>query len=452
LNIKEWPADNVERRPIADLIPYVNNARTHSDEQVAQIAASMKEWGWTNPVLVDDAGMIIAGHGRIMAARKLGFTDAPVMVASGWTEAQKKAYVLADNQLATNAGWDAELLSTELRGLDELGFDLDLLGFGDLDSLLAEQTEGLTDPEDVPDVPDAPVTVVGDVWLLGRHRVMCGDSTSIDAVERLMDGQSADLCFTSPPYAQQRDYKKEISDWDGLMNGVFAVLPVKSGAQILVNLGLAHEAGKVNPYWDNWLDYMAANGWPLFGWYVWDKGFGLPGNWNGRLAPAHEFIFHFSKGGNKPANKWVDKKPENIGKISHGTGIRRKDGKMSGVSSPESGAQKTKLADSVIRVSPHMARQGSTTHPAMFPVALCEHIYKSYAKAGDWMFEPFSGSGTSIIACEGMGMHCAAMELAPEYADISVTRWQNFTGQQATLESTGETFTEISAQRLQEAA
>ena len=129
LNIKEWLADNIERRPIADLIPYVNNARTHSDEQVAQIAASMKEWGWTNPVLVDDAGMIIAGHGRIMAARKLGFTDAPVMVASGWTEAQKKAYVLADNQLATNAGWDAELLSTELRGLDELGFDLGLLGF-----------------------------------------------------------------------------------------------------------------------------------------------------------------------------------------------------------------------------------------------------------------------------------------------------------------------------------
>ena len=199
MNIKEWPADNVERRPIADLIPYVNNARTHSDEQVAQIAASMKEWGWTNPVLIDDAGMIIAGHGRVSAARKLGFTDAPVMVASGWTEAQKKAYVLADNQLATNAGWDAELLSTELRGLDELGFDLDLLGFDDLDSLLAEQTEGLTDPDDVPDVPDAPVTVLGDVWLLGRHRVMCGDSTSIEHMERLTQGQLVDMWLTDPP-------------------------------------------------------------------------------------------------------------------------------------------------------------------------------------------------------------------------------------------------------------
>lgn len=134
--IKDWPADHVERRPIETLIPYASNARTHSDEQVAQIAASMKEWGWTNPILIDDAGMIIAGHGRVMAARKLGLKDAPVMVASGWTEAQKKAYVLADNQLALNAGWNAELLVTEIKGLDELGFDLTLLGFGDLGALL----------------------------------------------------------------------------------------------------------------------------------------------------------------------------------------------------------------------------------------------------------------------------------------------------------------------------
>lgn len=277
-----------------------------------------------------------------------------------------------------------------------------------------------------------------------RHRLMCGDSTSVDAVDRLMAGQRADLCFTSPPYAQQRDYKKEISDWDGLMNGVFATIPVKDGAQILVNLGLVHEKGRVNAYWDAWLDYMDANGWPLFGWYVWDKGSGLPGNWNGRLAPAHEFIFHFSKGGNIPAHKWIDKKPESI-KLKTGSGLRKKDGTMGRISSPKSGMNKTKIADSVIRVTPAL---GKNAHPAMFPVALCEHIYKSYAKAGDWMFEPFSGSGTSIVACEGMGMNCAAMELAPSYCDVAVRRWQNFTGQQATLEATGQTYAELQAERV----
>jgi ParB-like chromosome segregation protein Spo0J len=197
---KAWPADKIERRQIDSLLPYANNARTHTDEQVAQIAASMNEWGWTNPVLVDEAGMIIAGHGRVMAARKLGFDQVPVMVADGWTDAQKKAYILADNQLALNAGWDTDLLKVELQGLKELDFDLGLLGFADLDGMLAEPVVGLTDEDAVPEAPDMPTTVEGDVWLLGRHRLMCGDSTSVDAVRRLMDGRKANICFTSPPY------------------------------------------------------------------------------------------------------------------------------------------------------------------------------------------------------------------------------------------------------------
>ena len=166
---KPWPADRVERRAIDQLVPYARNARTHSDAQVAQIAASMREWGWTNPVLVDEAGGIIAGHGRVLAARKLGLAEVPVMVAAGWSEAQKRAYVLADNQLALNAGWDIDLLKTELQGLGDLDFDLGLIGFPDLDSLLAEKTEGLTDPDDVPEAPANPVTVPGDVWLLGAY-------------------------------------------------------------------------------------------------------------------------------------------------------------------------------------------------------------------------------------------------------------------------------------------
>ncbi len=444
----EFPA--YKTASVASLIPYARNSRTHSDAQVTKIAASIREFGFLNPIIVDGANGIIAGHGRVMAAQKLGLSTLPVIEAGHLSEAQKRAYIIADNRLALDAGWDNDLLKIELQDLQADGFDLALTGFeiGEIAGFLEEATEGLTDPDAVPDVPAVPVTVEGDVWLLGRHRLMCGDSTSVDAVDRLMAGQRADLCFTSPPYAQQRDYKKEISDWDGLMNGVFAVLPVKDGAQILVNLGLVHEKGRVNAYWDAWLDYMDANGWPLFGWYVWDKGFGLPGNWNGRLAPAHEFIFHFSKGGNKPANKWVDKKPESI--KQNRTTIRKTDGTMGKTSSPSSGMQPTKILDSVIRVTPHMGNK--INHPAMFPVALCEAMYKSYAKAGDWAFEPFNGSGTSIIACEGMGMNCAAMELAPEYADVAVKRWQDFTGQTATLEGDGRTFAELESERCSAAA
>jgi len=199
----KWPAKNVQMRSVDGLTPYARNSRTYSEEQVAQIAASMKEWGWTNPVLIDEAGGIIAGHGRVLAARRLGIDEVPVMVAEGWTEAQKKAYVIADNKLALNAGWDNDMLAVELGELSELNFDLSLTGFGadEIGTLLADDpTEGLTDEDAVPEPPDMQTTVEGDVWLLGRHRLMCGDSTSVDAVDRLMDGRKADMVFTDPPY------------------------------------------------------------------------------------------------------------------------------------------------------------------------------------------------------------------------------------------------------------
>lgn len=185
------PADKVEQWSIDRLVPYARNARTHSDDQVAQIAASIKEWGWTTPVLVDTDGGIIAGHGRTMAARRLGMTEVPVMVADGWSEAKKRAYVLADNKLSLNAGWDNELLALELAEIGELGFDLDLTGFSanEIAALTpVEVNAGLTDEDDVPEVPKNPVTVPGDVWILGNHRLMCGDSTSIEALEKLCGG------------------------------------------------------------------------------------------------------------------------------------------------------------------------------------------------------------------------------------------------------------------------
>lgn len=194
---------NIEQRAVADLIPYASNSRTHSDAQVAQIAASIKEFGWTNPILIDGEGSVIAGHGRLLAARKLGMEEVPAIVLDHLTKAQQKALVIADNQLALNAGWDMDLLKAEIEGLKLEDFDIDLLGFDDkfLDGLLEpEPTEGLTDEDAVPEVPETPKTVLGDVWVLGNHRLMCGDSTSIDAVEKLMDGRKADMVFTDPPY------------------------------------------------------------------------------------------------------------------------------------------------------------------------------------------------------------------------------------------------------------
>src|SRR4051794_2923559 len=181
---KQWPADHVERRSVASLVPYARNARTHSDAQVAQLAASVLEWGWTAPVLIDESGGLIAGHGRVLAARKLGLLEVPVMVAAGWTEAQRRAYVIADNKLTENAGWDADLLTLEVADLAEMGFDLPLMGFSDaeLGALAASSNPGLTDPDDSPEAPANPVSVLGDVWLLDRHRLVCGDCTDADMV------------------------------------------------------------------------------------------------------------------------------------------------------------------------------------------------------------------------------------------------------------------------------
>jgi ParB-like chromosome segregation protein Spo0J len=194
----EWPADKVERRAVATLVPYARNARTHSADQVDQIAASIREWGWTVPVLVDEDGGLIAGHGRVMAAKKLGIAEIPVMVAAGWSEAQKRAYVLADNKLALNAGWDNELLRVELEGLKELAFDIDLTGFSldEVSTLLVDKTAGLTDADATPEPPVEPVSVLGDVWLLGKYRLVCGSSTEVESVDKALNGVKPHLMVT----------------------------------------------------------------------------------------------------------------------------------------------------------------------------------------------------------------------------------------------------------------
>lgn len=252
-------ASCIEMWPLDRLKPYAKNARTHSDTQVAQIAASIVEFGFTAPLLVSEDGGILAGHGRLAAARKLDLDAVPVVVLDHLTPTQRRAYILADNQLALQAGWDQELLAVELADLSAAGFDLALTGFSDeeLADLLGdiEETERadvaapIAEPEDedIPDAPATPVSQPGDIWQLGAHRLICGDSTDPSVVAALMAGDQASLCFTSPPYGQQRDYTQGIADWDALMRGVFANLPMASDGQVLVNLGLIHRAIELAP-------------------------------------------------------------------------------------------------------------------------------------------------------------------------------------------------------------
>ena len=441
----EWPADRTERWTLDRLTPYAKNARTHSPEQIAQIAASIREFGFTNPILVDEAGRIVCGHGRFQGAREAGLVDVPVMVARGWSEAQIRAYVIADNKLALNAGWDMETLALELGDLRGMGFDLALTGFSpdELTALLAEQTPGLTDPDDTPELEERAVSAPGDVWLLGGHRLVCGDASNTDIVDAAMRGEEADLCFTSPPYGNQRDYTTGgIADWDALMCGVFGALPMRHGGQVLVNLGLIHRDGEWQPYWDKWIEWMRGQGWRRFGWYVWDQGFGLPGSWQGRLAPSHEFVFHFNHL-SQQARKSHDKKPDNV-KVGSGS-MRHKDGKVKRFGNDLASLAPTKIPDSVIRVTRQQGAIGDgLSHPAPFPVALCEEMIAAYSDVGNIVFEPFSGSGSLIIAAEKTARQARAVELAPIYCDVAVRRWQSYTGKQATRERDGRTFEDIS--------
>ncbi len=426
--------------PTARLVPYARNARTHSDQQIAQIATSMAEFGFVNPILIGDDNVIIAGHGRLMAAQRLGMSEAPVIVLGHLTAAQRRALVIADNKIGENAGWDEAQLSQELQALLADGFDLGLLGIpeNELDALLAEAEGGPEMSDDaadaIPAPPAEPITKPGDIWALGKHRLCCGDATDPAAIARLMRGEQATLMFTSPPYAQQRDYgaaKEKVGDWDALMQGVFAAAPVTAEAQVLVNLGLVHRDSEWQPYWEGWVEWMRASGWRRFGWYVWDQGPGLPGDWNGRLAPSHEFIFHFNRAPRKPY-KTVPSK--HAGEVLGGGGLRGADGTVHAKTGTGNAIQSHRIPDSVFRIMRHKGGLGAAgSHPAVFPVALVEAVLTAFSDPGDLIYEPFCGSGTQIVAAERAGRRCFAMELDPVYCDVAVRRWEMATGRKAVL-------------------
>ena len=392
----------IEQVKLDALIPYARNSRTHSDAQVAQIAASIKEFGFTNPVLIDETGSIIAGHGRVMAARKLAIADVPSIRLTHLTEAQKKAYVIADNKLALNAGWDDEMLAVELTDLKDMGFDLDLTGFStlEIEALLAPTgTEGLTDEDAVPDVPEAPVTVLGDVWLLGKHRVMCGDSTSIDAVEKLMDGQQANMLHTDPPYGV---------DYEGVPNDHLkdAKLQEFLHDALVCAYSVLHPGSNV---------------------YVWHAD-----------ITALEFISAFRSAGFHQARpstiQWI--KPSLT--MSQGDYHSQNEPCLFGW---KEGSGRVRVKDRKQTTLWNCDRtKDAKTHPTMKPVELCQKAIENSSVANCIVLDLFGGSGSTLIACEKTGRINRSMELDPKYCDVIVQRWQEFTGQTATLESTGESF------------
>ena len=376
----------IEQVKLDALIPYARNSRTHSDAQVAQIAASIKEFGFTNPVLIDETGSIIAGHGRVMAARKLAITDVPSIRLTHLTEAQKKAYVIADNKLALNAGWDDEMLAVELTDLKDMGFDLDLTGFStdEIEALLAPTgTEGLTDEDAVPEVPEAPVTVLGDVWLLGKHRVMCGDSSDPLSIDGLLLGKLPDAVVTDPPYGIGIDGQKESKSKNPKHNRK------------------AHEFRG----WDNErpdagiFNYIAGINRPAVIW---------GGNYFADLLPATRGWIYWSKGQD---------------------GLSMSDGELAWTTE-----SKPLRCVTVNRG----ALQGSV-HPTQKPLQVIEFSL-DYIAAGSIVLDLFGGSGSTLIACEKTGRINRSMELDPKYCDVIVQRWQEFTGQTATLESNGKPF------------
>lgn len=430
-------AERIELWPVGRLQPYAKNARTHSDEQVDQIAASIREFGFTNPILVDSADGIIAGHGRLMAAKRLGLATVPVIVLDHLTDAQRRAYILADNKLALNAGWDNDLLAQELAQLQDEGFDLELAGFSDeeLADLLPDNdhVEQVPpgDEEATPDVPAQPVTVEGDVWVLGKHRLMCGDSTSVDAVKKLMDGDRAAFCFTSPPYnagdseklsgnTHTDDNKYGLYQDNKTQNQYLELLNEFCSTWLTVSdclcVNIQQLAGNKIAFID-WLYSVKQN---YIDMAIWDKGHGAPQMARNVISNRFEYLVFLSPS-NNPSR-----------------------------AIPCADFQGT--VQNVYAAPPQRKNEFSSIHAATFPVHLPEWAIETFTKRKSVVSDAFGGTGTTLIAAEKTSRIARLMELDPKYCDVIVRRWQDYTGKRATLEGDGRTFDALAAERVPAAA
>ena len=406
----------VEYRSVESLIPYARNARTHSDAQVAQIAASIKEFGWTNPVLVDGDNGVIAGHGRLLAARKLGMADVPVIELGGMSEAQKRAYILADNRLALNAGWDETMLALEVGELSALGVDMTLAGFSDREllALAASQNTGLTDPDETPEPPVDPVTKPGDLWIIGRHRLICGDCTDASTAAELLGDVVPHLMVTDPPYgvSYQPKWRSEVIRADGSTVAARATGEVLNDDRADWREAWALFPGDVAYVWHGALHAGAvaasleASGFAIRAQIIWDKT---------RLVIGRG-DYHWQ---HEPAWYAVRK-----GKTGHWSGDRKQT-TVWGISHSKS----------------------ETGHGTQKPVECMRRPIENNSSPGQAVYEPFSGSGTTIIAAEMTGRACYAAELAPAYVDVAVQRWEAVTGEEACHAVSGLTFGASSRQR-----
>jgi DNA modification methylase len=410
----------IERIGVDALIPYARNSRTHSDAQVAQIAASIREFGFTNPVLIDADNSIIAGHGRVLAARKLRMQDVPAIRLAHLTEAQKRAYVIADNKLALNAGWDVELLRLEINDLRGLEFDVALTGFSteELDALMAPPgTEGLTDPDAIPEAPEHPIAVAGDVWLLGRHRLVCGDCTDPLAVEKALGGVKPHLMVTDPPYGVEYD-----PTW-------------RAKAGINKSKG---KLGKVLN--DDKADWREA--WSLFPgdvFYIWSA----PGPLQ---CVVHDSLVSVD----------MDVRQQIIwakDRFALGRGHYHYQHEICwyGVRKDKTAHYNGDRSQSTLW-SIKAREDGGVGHGTQKPVECMKRPIENNSSPGQAVYEPFSGSGTTIIAAEMTGRACHAIELNAAYVDVAIKRWQEFTGQIATLEGDGRSFSDMATERCKAAA
>ncbi|OOZ12216.1 site-specific DNA-methyltransferase [Solemya velum gill symbiont] len=412
--------ESVEHWSLQRLIPYAKNARTHDDTQVSQIAGSIAEFGFVNPILVGDDNVIIAGHGRLMAAQQLGLDTVPVIVLHHLTEAQRRALVIADNKIAENAGWNDELLKLELEELGDLGFDLDVIGFSDeeLDELLGnDEQPGETDEDDIPEVEDEPVSRLGDVWILGDHRLLCGDSTSKQDLEKLMSGELADMAFTDPPY--NVDYGNNAKDKmrgkdrrimnDNLGDDFYQFLKDALTNLLSVTKGACYIAMSSSELDTLQKAFRDAGGkWSTF--IVWAKNTFTLGrsDYQRQYEPIlygwREGNDHFWCGARDQGDVWFFNKPVK-----------------------------------------------NDLHPTMKPVELVERALRNSSKSRDIVLDLFGGSGSTLIACEKTGRAARLIELDPKYVDVIVRRWQDYSGEQAIRESDELSFDEIALSMQTEA-
>ncbi len=448
-------ARRIEVWPVEQLVPYAKNPRTHSDAQVAQIAASIAEFGWTVPILVDSAAGIVAGHGRLLAARKLGLAEVPVIVLDHLTETQKRAYIICDNQLTIKGSWDEELLANELAELEREGFELGLTGFSDaeLEALLAgeqtdqpEEEEG--EAEEIPEAAAVAVTRPGDIWAIGPHRLLCGDCRDRQAVLGLFGATRANLCVTSPPYASQREYdpasgfkpirQEEYLDWyRAVAENIEAVLAA-DGSYFLNIKEHAEDGQRVLYVKKLIIAHVERWGWRFVDEFCWRKtDNGVPGGWGNRFKNAWEPIAHFCR------QPQIKLRPKAVGHVSDGCFDYSPDTPKSNSGSGLLGDHEGRYTgiarpSNVIEVKTESS-QGS--HSAPFPRALVEFFVLAFSDGGDVVFDPFAGSGTTLAAAAVLNRIGYGTEISPAYCDVIVRRLQQLLPDTPVmLASTDQTF------------